>query len=44
MNESFEATVSSMGRKKIINVPAKSKIGVGDRVKVTNRAKKNGKM
>ena len=30
----FEAVISSMGRKRIINVPAKSKFKVGDKVKV----------
>lgn len=37
MKQSFEAVVSSMGRKRIINVPAKSSFKVGDRVKVVKR-------
>ena len=34
MNEIFESTVSKMGRKRIINVPAKSKIKIGKKVKI----------
>jgi len=35
--EKFEAIVCSMGRKKMINVPANSKIKVGDRVAVEKK-------
>ena len=37
--DKFKATVSKMGRKKIINVPSKSPIEIGDNVEVTSLKK-----